>query len=363
MSLEECKQYSHELQVFLETPKWGDCRVVVMPDFFLDRIVDLPWQLAEFLGSVGEVIEHRGGSIDGIGQMDQQGGNAINTASALSRLGVLVTPIICTSQYGLELIKYQFKDTTMDFSHVKTLGKASITTALEFRGLDEKINVMLRDIGALADFGPKDLDEKDYTLIEKADYVGLFNWAGTKKHGTALAQTVFERTKQGRGKTYYDTADPNPNTENIAEFMEKVLKTVRIDVLSLNENEAITYAGMLETEFKDQKGQLCFADYALEAARVLSRCFTARIDLHTTTFSASLRGTQEVVVPTFKITPVRATGAGDAWNAGNIVADFNGLSDGSRLMLANAVSACYLLCANGMHPTKAQVASFLKTIA
>ena len=57
---------------------------------------------------------------------------------------------------------------------------------------------MLRDLGALADFGPANLDESDYALIEDADYVCLFNWAGTLKFGTELAQTVFERAKQKR---------------------------------------------------------------------------------------------------------------------------------------------------------------------
>ncbi|MDR0492584.1 MAG: carbohydrate kinase family protein [Nitrososphaerota archaeon] len=360
MSLDE---YKHELQAFLENSQSRDFRVVVMPDFFLDRIVDLQWRFSEFSGSIKEIMIHKGGSIDGIIQVDQKGGNSINTASALLSLGVSVTPIICTSKYGCELIKYHFKDTAMDLSHVKTVGKASITTALEFMERNEKINVMLRDIGALADFGLRDLDEKDHALIADVDYVCLFNWAGTKNHGTALAQAVFERTKQGRGKTYYDTADPTPNATNIPGLIEKVLKSDQIDVLSLNENEAITYACMLEADFRDKRGRLSFADYAMEAARMLARCFSARIDLHTTSFSASLKGTHEVVVPTFKIEVLRATGAGDAWNAGNLLADFNGLSDGGRLMLANTVSACYLSSTDGTHPTKAKVAGFLKTIS
>ena len=135
----------------------------------------------------------------------------------------------------------------MDLSHVKTCGKASITTALEFRGINEKINVMLRDLGSLADFGPSELNESDYELIENADYVCLFNWAGTLKYGTALAQAVFERAKlEGRSKTYYDTADPNPNAQVIPYFMDKVLKTSKVDILSVNENEAITYASLLD---------------------------------------------------------------------------------------------------------------------
>ena len=354
--------YVCELKVFLEKAQFGDCRVVVMPDFFLDRLVDLQESFAEFVGLAGAVVGRSGGGVDGVAQMDQRGGNALNVAFALSRLGVSITPIICTSQYGFELIKYYFKNTAVDLSYIKTLGRASITTALEFSSQSEKINVMLRDVGALADFGPSALDERDYTLIETSDYVCLFNWAGTKKYGTALAQDVFGHTKQGRGKTYYDTADPTPNTANIAELVEKVLKSSQVDILSVNENEAITYAGILEADFKTKHPhQQSNPDYALEAARVLAQYCLARIDLHTSAFSASLRGTHEVVVPAFKVEALRATGAGDAWNAGNLWADFNGLSDGCRLMLANAVSACYLSDPEGTHPTKEQLADFLKT--
>ena len=231
-----------------------------------------------------------------------RGGNAINVASALASLGVAVTPIVCTSEFGLQQIKYHFKDTSIDLSHIKTSGKASITTALEFRSINEKTNVMLRDLGALADFGPADLDESDYELIENADYVCLFNWAGTLKFGTELAQAVFERAKRdGRGKTYYDTADPNPNAQGIPDLMDKVLKTDKVDILSVNENEAITYASLLDEDLKQKKGQLSFAELAMEAARVLAKHFSARIDLHTTVFSATLKGKHEVVVPTFKV--------------------------------------------------------------
>jgi sugar/nucleoside kinase (ribokinase family) len=359
MNNTECKK---ELQDFLAKPTQKECTAVVMPDFFLDRIVNLQWDLPEFSSLVGEVEKRKGGSIDGIHQADMKGGNAVNIASALSSLGVNVTPIICTSEYGLELIKYHFKKVPMDFSHIKTHDSASITTALEFRGVNEKINVMLRDVGSLAEFSPADLNGSDYDLIDNADYICLFNWAGTLKHGTALAQAVFERAKfSGRGKTYYDTADPNPNFKGIPYFMDTVLKTSKVDILSVNENEAITYATLLDDSLKEKRARLSFSEWAMEAARVLAKNFSARIDFHTNQFSASLKGSHEVVVPTFKIEVFRATGAGDAWNAGNIYAEHNGLSDECRLMLANAVSACYLSGADGMHPTKEKLVEFLKT--
>ena len=81
-------------------------------------------------------------------------------------------------------------------------GEPALKYALEFKKQNEKTNVMLRDLGALADFGQANLDESDYALVEDADYVCLFNWAGTLKFGTELAQVVFDRAKRiGKGKT------------------------------------------------------------------------------------------------------------------------------------------------------------------
>ena len=342
--------------------KHEECKVTVLPDFFLDRIINLDWNPTEFSRLVGDVANRKGGSLDGISQNDLHGGNAVNVALALANLGAEVTPIVCTSAHGLEQLRYYFRNTLADISHVKVKGKASITTALEFKQEGGKTNVMLRDLGALADFGPDDLSEDDYAVMEGSDYTCLFNWAGTLKHGTQLAEAVFGRTKNsGKGKTYFDSADPTPNRPAIPELTEKVLKRSLIDILSVNENEAIVYASLLDETLSSKKGGLAFAELAMEAARVLSKHLHGRIDLHTTAFSATLNGRTEVVVPTFKVKVLRATGAGDAWTAGNIVGDHNGLSDECRLTLANAVSACYLSDLEGEHPTWARLACFLRS--
>ncbi len=338
--------------------------VVVMPDFFFDRLINLGYDAAHFSSVIADIIARKGGSIDGIEQTDIRGGNAVNTASALVALGVNVTPIVCTSKLGLQQIKFYLRKYRVDFSHIKTAAKASLTTALEFTTKNGKANVMLRDVGALANFGPSDLTDSDYELIENADYVCLFNWAGTKKHGTKLAETVFRWVKtRGKGKTYYDTADPTPNSDKIPELMRNVLKTSNVNVLSLNENEAICYAAMLNEEIRWNQPKRRFDDLAMEAARVLAKNLPARIDLHTTAFSATFTKTNEVVVPAFKIKALRATGAGDAWNAGNIVGDANELSDECRLALANAVSAFYLSDSEGMHPTRQKLVKFIEEAA
>jgi ribokinase len=347
-----------ELRDFLKgEPK--ACKVALLPDFFLDRLINLDWTPNEFSSLIYEVANRKGGSIDGVPQTDIRGGNAINVSAALASLCANVTPIVCTSEAGLRQIEHAFKEHPIDLSHIKIRSKASTTTALELKSGNEKINVMIRDLGSLADFGSTDIDEEDWRTIETADYACLFNWAGTQRHGTELAQAIFSRTKaKGKSKTYYDTADPSPNIASAPELIEKVLRQNTLDILSVNENEAVIYASLLDQQWGKKRHGLA-AGSVLEAARILASHLSARIDLHTSSFSASLSGQSETVVPTFRVNVLRATGAGDAWTAGNIIGDRNGLSDECRLLLANAVSACYLVDPEGKHPTWSKLAAFL----
>ncbi len=337
--------------------------VVVMPDFFLDRIVALPLDSGRFSKKIDQVILTKGGSIDNISQVDQRGGNALNTASALEALGVKVTPIVCTSKLGIQLIKNYLNPDT-NISHIRILEKASITPALEFPGEEnKKINVMLRDTGSLAGFGPQDLNEEDFRVIEAADYICVFNWAGTKRFGTRLAETVFRRVKEkGRGKTYFDTADPTPNEHAIPELVNRVLKKDFLDILSVNENEAVTYASHVGWTGKGQKDSR-FDEFAAEAAEALASEMRARIDLHTSRFSASFRKDKLVKVPSLEVPIFRATGSGDAWNAGNIVGDAFRLPDKCRLTLATLIAAYYISHSSGKHPSKKQLLAFCKKLA
>ncbi len=351
--------FLEETQRFLkDKPK--EINVTVMPDFFLDRLITLDCNEKVFCKNLESVTKSKGGSIDGVRQTDIKGGNAVNMASALAALDVNVTPILCTNSLGSQLIKFYLRSPKLDLSHVKTFDDASLTTAIEFMTENGKVNAMLRDVGALASFGPKNLDGMDFDVIEDADYICVFNWAGTKQCGTELAKTVFRHAKvSGKGKTYYDTADPTPNKEKIPELMKNVLLSKLVDILSLNENEAICYASQLSDEMKARKGER-LEDLARRSAGILASQLSARVDLHTTSFSATFSGKKETTVPAFKIPVLRATGSGDAWNAGNILGDANELSDGCRLTLANTVAAYYISNPNGTYPTRKQLIDFLK---
>ena len=357
-------QKAEELLSHLNKLKPKPLNVVVMPDFFLDRFVSWNGDVRQFSRSILEVAKRKGGSIDNVTQTEFRGGNSVNTAATLAVLGVNVFPIVYTSKLGLNLLKLHLQPLNIDLSYVKADGNASITTALEFMHRKEKVNVMLRDLGALEKFGPSNLTERDFALLEKTGYVCVFNWAGTRRHGTELAKTVFHHVKtKGMGKTYYDTADPLPNKLEIPRLVKEVLvRPNLIDVLSLNENEAITYAKQVvpKQTAKIQQQHKSMTITTKECTRILAGKLASRIDLHTTTYSATFIKNKNTVVPAFKVKVLRATGAGDAWNAGNIYADANDFPVDLRLTFANAVAAYYLSSPTGEHPQLHQLRKFLE---
>jgi sugar/nucleoside kinase (ribokinase family) len=332
-----------------------------MPDFFIDRFISYRGDTKKFAAAIAKVAERRGGNIHGVKQKELRGGNAANTASALGVLGVKVYPIITTSSLGFQLLQFYLSPFGVDLYHVKIDNTTALTTAFELAQGKERVNIMMGDLGSLPSFGPKNLAESDFELVQEADYVCVFNWSSTQRWGTELAETVFQHVKEeGKGKTYYDTGDPTPNKENIPKLLKKVLETRLVDVLSVNENEAFQYASRLEPNVRQPRKRIDHYEVAKECARVLAKHLPARIDLHTTAFSGSFTGDNEVIVPAFPVTALRSTGAGDAWNAGNIYGDSLKLPDSCRLTLANAVAAYYVSSITAEHPTMQRLVDFCR---
>ena len=343
----------------LKRTKPRELKVVVMPDFFIDRFVTYHGDSKQFSAAVVKVAERRGGNIHGIKQMELRGGNAANAAAALASLGASVYPVITTNAFGLHLLKFYLKPLGVDLSYIKSEGEVGLTTAVEIADGEERVNIMMGDLGSLPTFGPEDLAEKDFRLLQQTDYVGVFNWAATHKWGTELAETVFRYAKEeGKGKTYFDSGDPTPNKKNIPKLLKNVLKTRLLDVLSVNENEAFQYASHFDKRVGQLRRKLDHDEVAKECARILSRNLTARVDLHTTAFSGSFTSQNEVIVPSFSVKSLRSTGAGDSWNAGNIYGDALKLPDSCRLMLANAVAAYYVSSPEAEHPSLPRLIEF-----
>ena len=162
--------------------------------------------------------------------------------------------------------------------------------------------------------------------------------------------------------TYFDSGDPTPNKESIQKLLKNVVKTRLLDVLSVNENEAFQYASYFDKRAGQLTRKLDHYEVAKECARILARNLTARVDLHTTAFSASFTNENEIVVPSLSVKDLRTTGAGDSWNAGNVYGDALKLPDSCRLMLANSVAAYYVSSPRAEHPTLPKLVEFSQEI-
>lgn len=349
----------NDLLSVLKRTKQRAFKAVVMPDFFIDRIVSYPRNSGQFAAALSRVVGRRGGNIHGIGQIELRGGNAANTAAALASLGAEVYPIITTDSFGIHVLRFFLEPLGVDLSYIKSNGKVGLTTAIEMADGKDRVNLMMGQLGSLSSFGPKDLVNRDFELMQEADYVGVFNWAATRKWGTELAETVFRRVKEeGKGITYFDSGDPTPNKQGIPRLLRNVLRTRLVDVLSVNENEAFQYASHLDQKVRQLSNRLDHYEVAKECARILAKHLTSRVDLHTRAFAGSFTEGGEVVVPAFRVKGLRSTGAGDSWNAGNIYGDALKLPDSCRLTLANAVAAYYVSNLKAEHPSLAKLISF-----
>jgi ribokinase len=83
------------------------------------------------------------------------------------------------------------------------------------------------------------------------------------------------------------------------------------------------------------------------------------IDLHTIKGAAWSNGKETDYVNAFKVEPRRATGAGDCWNAADIVGHLAGLDPRERLTFANAYASSYVRNIYAEPPTMKETFEFL----
>lgn len=317
--------------------------VVTLPDFFLDHFVPLPgWD--RVIPSWRDVHERGGGNVLTPGQHFQPGGNAANTALALARLGVRAHLVTRTSAFGKAYLDQTLGRQGVDLRHARADGQLSVTTALEFHE-SRPANVMLSDSGSVAQFGPESLDANDHTLIEAADLVLIANWSQNRR-GTPLVEAVTSLARKAGTMTMLDTGDPSARLADVPEILARLIALDDLDVFAMNENELRLLAGRA----------LAAGEEEVAAARALHAGRPGHVlDLHTARFAATFGPDGEAVVPTFRVEPLRVTGAGDAWNAGNILGHLVRLDPADRLLLANAVAGLYVSGKEGIAPTLGDV--------
>jgi ribokinase len=319
--------------------------VVVLNDFFLDRIISIS-DIGRIYGQILEKSKF-GGSIRGIPQKDLKGGNATNIAYALARLGCPVSLITVADKTGSALLTELFSKFEKASLFVID-GKPGRTTALEFRDGENIVNIMLSDLGDNENFGPEKLGVKEQQALKNSKAVIVANWASNKK-GTELSKFVFE--KSDKAFHFIDPADIQTRPEEFQEALNELHAS--LDSLCVNENEC----NILLKQY--DLGTISDIEGTKKLVQELAKKIHVEIDLHTASGSCWSNGSKVEFVKSFEVKPVIVTGAGDVWDAANIMGYLANLSTHERLVFANGASALYIKNTQGCPPTLDEVLSFV----
>lgn len=313
------------------TPSLRRARVVVLPDVYTDVLVPVPpWAATS---KALDAIAARGGGNLPVGPVEVKlGGNAANLAFALARLGATVDLVANTDARGHRLLQAAAKGTRLRLDRVRVGPEGSTTVALE----SPQANVMLSHAGPLAAFGPEALEAEDWDAIAEADAVAVVNWA-QNRHGTRLLSAIAGRVGSGTF-LFFDAGDPRHRPDAGA-LAKPAGWWAKVGAFGVNRNELSAFVGR----------ELAEADVK-PAARELSRRLGTRIDFHCRAWAASVEGDEVVQAKALAPKGRRATGAGDAWNAGNLAGQLLGLEAKERLRLAHRVATLYVTGDDGLPP-------------
>ena len=329
--------------------------IAVMHDFFVDRIIRIE-SAEKLLGALDEKARNGGGSLRGVPTADIKGGNAVNIAYALAKLGAKVSLFTIADEIGAAMIRQTFAQ----FGESVTLrilpGRHGYTTSFEFSHNDNKVNVMVSDVGDNDQFGPNRLgSQEDLSVLKNADAVMVVNWASNNE-GTELAEHVFRSSPSAMH--FIDPADISVRREEFRDTLFKISQMT--DCLSINEGESNYLAQALGLE------PLLRPSYGPEevklAARKIAESVGITTDVHTRIGSAWSNGREVEFAHAIKIEPKILTGAGDVWDAADIIGYLAGLEPKERLLFSNASASLFVREASGEPPTMNKVFELIERV-
>ena len=317
-----------------------DFDVAVMHDFFVDRLVHTR-SLSKLAESVIGKANQGGGGIHGISQQDVRGGNAVNLAHALARLGLRTLLITHSDTTHMRILREPFEGLDAD---VRIKPKPpGLTVAFE-----GEVNVMLGHGGGAEDFGPELLDPDDWKALMGARVICSVNWAANRS-GTRLLATL--RGRLGKEKViFFDPADFRDRLQEFTGLLAVITKKRLVDWMSLNEYEALQAVRVLGVKTTGL-GDTCTA---------VARRLRVSLDIHTARKSFSSNGDKATEVRTRRVEVRRLTGAGDVWNAGSIYCRLKSFSDSERLRFANTAAGLYLTAGSPSPPELGDVLDALR---
>lgn len=316
--------------------------ITVLHDFFIDRIIKIK-NIDEFFVFIKEKTKYGGGSIRGISTTQFEGGNAVNIAYCLGKLGFDVNLFTITDDSSQMNLKYFFNDLPKVKLHL-SYGKPGYTTSLEIHNCIDlnDSNIMISDVGENSDFGPDRLSSPDdKEILNNSDAVILVNWASNWK-GTQLLKYVFKNSP--KALHFVDPADIQTRSKEFCSLLRD--PNNMIDILSINENECNSL--LFELDLKEFFLSKKYNRNNIElASKELAKKIGVFIDLHTRYGCACSNGDEVYFAYNIKNTVVKnLTGAGDSWDAADIIGHLIKLPPQDRLFFSNAFASLYISIEN-----------------
>ena len=301
-------------------------KMAVLPDFFLDILVNPQMSYEDLIDEIENVYSRGGGNLLGPVTNFVPGGNGGNVAKTLAGLGVTTTFICETSPLGKKLIEF--------FMHpigVKTLittsGDIACSVVLEIPHGTDKHNVMLSASGSVADFSSEKLTPEQWAVLKESNAITITNAQNFQMED--LVETILEEVPPSVIVSI-DFSDLTPHIQRIDGFRKRILEhpTRPPSFIAGNEIEI-----QLLAKKANKKPE--------EAIEILSSSYPEiMFGLHTAKKAEIWKNSEQLALkPCFKISVLKATGAGDNWHAGFLTGWQLGLSIPETTEFANAVAA------------------------
>lgn len=295
--------------------------VTVLPDFFLDIIVDPNYSYAEFMDLTQNTYDRGGGNIIGPAIDFLPGGNAGNVVLTTNNLGMKTYFMGETSELGLMLIEFFFKRKGV-YPIFTTNGELASSFILEFKENSNKINIMASSSKSIRNFGPDKLTDEQIKAILESNFIAITNFQNSKL--LELIDYIFNITRSMQIISI-DFSDLTPHVKRVSEIYDLFKKHAdREFIVCGNETEISLLGNPL----------LANEDFNLEnTMKILSSTFpNIFFCLHTTSYSQiSFSSKIFRKIKTKKLAKLkRITGAGDSWHGGLI----NGISLANKSSLS-----------------------------
>ena len=324
-------------------------RVSVLPDFFLDRIIAVP-SLSKLFAEAKAKAAAGGGNLRGYSQSEVHGGNATNLAFALASLSAR-TQLYCI---GDKFARTATANRPANLQVRILPGRPGLTAAFEFPFKARMVNVMISDVGDLADFDGNKFNADDISALKASDCVALVNWSANRSANRLTKRVFSARRRKGR-LNFIDPADLSGAEDRIGP-LKRIIEEGLIDVISLNENEARILTKVLAVRALPRSYS---ARDVLRASVDLHEALQVRVDIHTPTGCASTHDGHQAWVSSPGFVKGYVTGAGDVWDAGDIIGHVLHFTVDDRLRFANACAYLYVSSEKARTPNLREVTGFL----